>query len=149
MTRQAIGTPVTDVAVVVGKTARRKPMHLAPCPTVVERRGGSVALDARSGLVTHAAGLGIEGRGWSVPTQAPERRVALGRMAAMAVGANRRGVAARARASLGPGFVLVPGQIGMRAQPHLVVVARLECSASCHKSAPIGRAVTVGALGPG
>jgi len=148
VTRQAIGTPVTDVAVVVGKTARRKPVHLAPGPTVVERRRGSVALNAHSRLVTHAARLGIEGRCWSVPAQPPQRCMALGRMGAMAAGANRRGVAAGARTSFGSGLVLVPGQIGVRAQPDLIVVARFD-SAACEEAAEIGRGVTIVALEPG
>lgn len=148
MTRQAIGTPVTDVAVVVGKTARRKPVHLAPGPTVVERRRGSVALNAHSRLVTHAARLGIEGRGWSMPAQPPQRRVALGRMAAMTAGTGWRGVAAGARTSFGSGLVFVPGQIGMRAQPDLIVVARFDTAAR-EEAAEIARGVTIVALEPG
>jgi hypothetical protein len=84
-----------------------------------------------------------------VPAQPPERGVALGRMAAMAAGANRRGVAPGARAPLGPGLVFVPGQIGVRVQPELVVVARFETSPSCHEAAEIRGGVTVAALGPG
>ena len=78
MALSAISAAVADVAVVVGKTPRRESMQVAPSPAVVERRGCPVALNARSGLVTHPAFLGIECRGWSVTAQTPERRVAFG-----------------------------------------------------------------------
>ena len=149
MAEQTIGPPVTDEAVVVGETPRRKPMQCLPGAAVVERSRGPVTLNARTRLVTHPARLGIESRGRSVTAQTPERGVALGRMGAMATGANRRGVAADARAALRPGIVIVPGQISVRAQPELVVVGRLEGSAPCQQGAKIGGGVTVTAIGAG
>ena len=128
MAEQAIGPPVADEAVVVGETPCGKPMQCLPGAAVVERSRRPVTLNARARLVTHPARLGIESRGRSVTAQTPERGVALGRMGAMAIGANRRGVAAGARAPLRPGIIFVPGQISVRAQPDLVVVERLEGS---------------------
>jgi len=75
---EAIGPPVADVAVVVGKTPCRESVQGTPGPAVIERRCRPVTLDARAGLVTHPAGLGIERRSGSVTAQAPERGVALG-----------------------------------------------------------------------
>ena len=150
MADEAIGPPVADVAVVVGKTPCRESVQGTPGPAVIERRCRPVTLDARAGLVTHPAGLGIERRSGSVTAQAPERGVALGRMGAMAIGANRRGVATGARAPRSPGLVFVPGQIRVRAQPDLVVVARLQGSRGPRQQAPeIGGGVTIVTVGPG
>ena len=150
MALQAISAPVADVAVVVGKTPRRESMQGAPSPAVVERRGCPMALNARPGLVTHPAFLGIECRGWSVTAQPPERRVAFGQVRAMASGAGGRGVTAGARAPRSPGLVLVPGQIGVRAQPELVVIARLEGSRGpCHLDPKIAGGVALAAVEPG
>jgi hypothetical protein len=106
-----------------------------------------VTLNARTRLVTHSARLGIESGGWPVTAQPPESGVALGRMGAMAIGANWRGVAADARAALRPGIIFVPGQISVRAQPDLIVVERFEGSPSCQQAAEIGSGVTVAAIG--
>ena len=149
MAELTIGPPVADEAVVVGETPCGKTMQCLPGAAVVERRRGPVTLNARTRLVAHPAGLGVESGGWPVTTQPPERGVALGRMGAMAIGAGGRGVAAGARTPLRPGIVIVPSQIGVRAQPDLVVVERLEGSPPCQQAPKIGGGVTVTAIGAG
>lgn len=145
----AVGAAVADVAVVVGETASREPMHRSPGPAVVERSRGPVTLNTSTRCVTGAARLGIKGRGHTVPAQPPERSVALGWMRAMAIDARRRGVAVGAGAALGAGLIFVPWQIGVRAQPALVVVARFQGSARASQATEAGGGVTLAALGPG